>query len=162
MTDTPTALLKRTTFVVADADAAAGFYRDVFGFAVWYDNELPVDARFPPIAPDGAVARLIILEVEDPKIGMLGFLSYKTHRAPDVRPGALPAPTLGVGTTILVMESRDLDGVHERARAAGAHIITPPVEWTVPGRAGGAPIHLRALSLYDPNGIYIEISAARR
>ena len=161
MTPSPTALLKRTTFVVNDAVAAADFYQRVFGFTVWYDNELPVDARFPPIAPDGALARLIILQVEDPKIGMLGFLSYNTHAAPDVRPGALPAPTLGVGTTILVMESRDLDGVHERARAAGAHIVTPPVEWSVPGRAGGPPIPLRALSMYDPNGIYMEISAAR-
>jgi catechol 2,3-dioxygenase-like lactoylglutathione lyase family enzyme len=153
------ALLKRTTFVVADAEAAARFYREVFGYTVWYDNELPVDGRFPPLAPDGAQAHLVILQVEDPKIGMLGFLSYRDFDPADDRQGS--PPRLGLGTPILVMESRELDAVHERAKTAGAHIVTPPVTWQVPGRDGGPPITLRAFSMFDPNGIYLEISAAR-
>lgn len=153
------ALLKRTTFVVPDAAAAARFYRDVFGYTPWYDNELPVDGRFPPLAPDGSVAHLVILQVEDPKIGMLGFLSYRDFEPADDRRGS--PPRLGIGTPILVMESRDLDGVHARAGAAGACVVTPPVTWQVPGRDGGPPITLRAFSMFDPNGIYLEISAAR-
>ncbi len=154
------ALLKRTTFVVDDAAAAAEFYKTVFGFSVWYDNTLPVDARFPPTAPDQAMARLIILEVEDPKIGKLGFLSYLDHD-PQEDPTWRGRTQLRRGDTVLVMETHDLPGVHARAAAyPGARVVTPPVDWSVPG-PDGKPIQLTAMSLFDPSGIYCEISKAR-
>lgn len=151
--------LRRTTFVVPDAARAARFYREVFGFGIWYDNELAVDARFPPAAPDGARAHLVILKAEDPAIGMLGFLQYL--EAPF--DAGLPAgrTRIRMGETILVIESDDLDGVHARAVAGGARVVTPPVNWEVPSNDGQDVFRLRSLSMFDPNGIYLEVNMRR-
>ena len=153
-----TNILKRTTFVVADAERSAKFYAEVFGWTVWYDNKLQADARFPPSgAPDNAEVRLIILQAEDPKIGKLGLLEYL------VPPFDTDAPEnrtkVRFGEPILVIETDDVDGVYQRAQAAGANVITSPVDWTVPAPDGVSSIHLRSVSLYDPNGIYMEVSA---
>ena len=155
-----TDLFRRTTFIVPDAAAAARFYVDVFGWTRWYDNVLAVDHRFPPAAPDGARAHLIILKAEDERIGMLGLLQYL--EAPFDT--AVPANRrkLRMGEPILVIETRDIDGVYERARAAGANVVTPPVDWTVPSNDGQGVIRLRTMSLFDPNGIYMEVNVVTR
>jgi len=151
-----TDLLRRTTFIVPDASAAAKFYADVFGFRTWYDNELAVDRRFPPAAPDGARAHLVILQVEDPRVGMLGFLQYLDP------PFDTSVPTLRtkvrMGEPILVIETQDVDAAHRRAESAGANIVTPPVDWEVPGNDGVSVIRLRTMSFFDLNGIYVEVN----
>lgn len=152
-------LFKRTTFIVEDADKAADFYRAVFDWNTWYDNNLAVDGRFPPLAPDQAMARLIMLKGPDPKIGMLGFMSYHEPVEALQETGARPE-RLRLGDAILVIEAPDLDLVYERAKANGASIVTAPVGWTVPGPDGGT-INLRSMSMFDSNGIYSEISQAR-
>ena len=150
-------ILKRTTFVVADAEAAAGFYRSVFGWSIWYDNIVRADRRFPPSgAADGAEVRLIILEALDPKVGKLGLLEYLD---PPFDLGTLAGRTkVRMGEAILVVETEDVDGVYERALAAGASVVTSPVDWEVPAPDGKSSIKLRTVSLFDPNGIYLEVS----
>lgn len=153
-----TALLKRTTFVVADAATSAKFYSDVFGWSVWYDNIVRADHRFPPSgAPDQAEVHLIILEAEDPKIGKLGLLQYLDPPFDTTLPPQ--RDTIRMGEAILVIETDDVDGVFERATAAGANVVTEPVDWQVPTPDGKASIHLRTISLFDPNGIYMEVSS---
>lgn len=152
-------LFKRTTFVVSDAVAASNFYRAVFDWEVWYDSELSVDGRFPPIAPDGAVARLIMLKGPDPKIGMLGFLSYIDPVEKLAETGDRPQ-RLRLGDSILVMEADDLEITYQRALKNGASVVSPPARWEVPG-PDGKPIQLRTMAMFDLNGIYSEISQAR-
>ncbi len=153
-------LFKRTTFVVEDAVKAADFYRAVFDWDTWYDNEFPVDGRYPPLAPDGAVARLVMLKGPDPKIGMLGFLSYLEPVAQLKEFGRRPEK-LRLGDSILVMEAHDLDVAHERAIANGATIVSPPAHWQAPGPDGN-PIQLRSMAMFDPNGLYSEVGQARK
>jgi catechol 2,3-dioxygenase-like lactoylglutathione lyase family enzyme len=149
-------LFRRTTFLVPDARAAAKFYVDVFGWKTWYDNELSVDWRFPPAAPDGARAHLVLLQVEDPKVGMLGLLQYLEP------PFDTAVPTkrskVRMGEAILVIETKEIDAVHQRALKAGANVVTPPVNWKVPSNDGKGWIQLRSMSLFDPNGIYMEVN----
>lgn len=153
------AILRRTTFLVPDAEAAAKFYVEVFGWTRWYDQELSVDHRFPPAAPDGARARLVLIKAEDPHIGMLGLMQYLD---PPFDTAVKTGRTrVSMGEAILVIQATDLDGIHERARARGATIITPPVDWEVPRNDGQGVFKLRTLSLFDPNGIYMEINAFR-
>ena len=149
-------LFKRTTFVVPDAQAAAKFYTDVFAWTVYYDNELPVDARFPPAAPDGAPARLIILDSAGSDLGRLGLLqflappfdtAFETNRS-----------KVRMGDTILVIDCEDVDGVYERAKRTTANIVSPPTNWDVPTPDGKGVIHLRIMSLFDPWGRYMEIT----
>jgi len=150
-------ILKRTTFIVADAEVAAKFYMEVFGWKVWYDNVLPCDERFPPSgAPHNAEVRLIILEALDAKLGKLGLLQFLD--AP-FDTGTLAKRTkVRIGEPILVVESSDIHGVYERAVAHGASVITKPVDWHVPTPDGASTIHLRTVSMFDPNGIYLEVS----
>ncbi|MEM9533484.1 MAG: VOC family protein [Pseudomonadota bacterium] len=151
-------ILKRTTFIVANAKASAAFYQSVFGWTIWYDNIVKADFRFPPSgAPDGAEVHLVILEVADPKIGKLGLLQYLD---PPFDTGvARDRSKVRMGEAILVVETPDVDGVHDRALAAGARVVTAPVDWEVPSPDGKSVIHLRTVSLFDPNGIYLEVSS---
>lgn len=151
-------LLKRTTFIVADATASAAFYEAVFGWTVWYDKRLTADRRFPP-TPSGKdeEVHLVILETSDPVIGKLGFLQYldSPFDAPEPEERKVVRP----GEPVLVVATKDVDAVHERALAFGAQVVTAPVDWEVPGPGGTSPIHLRTVSLFDPDGIYLEVSA---
>jgi len=150
--------LKRTTFIVRDAEAAAAFYEHVFGWRRWYDRRLVADRRFPPTGRDvDAPVRLVILETMDAVIGKLGFLEYAPGAVDD--PGERPRDRVRLGDPVLVVATKDVDGVYERAREAGATVVTAPVDWTVPAAAGAAPIRLRTVSLFDPEGIYLEVSA---
>ena len=148
------ATLKRTTFVVADADASARFFAEVFGLTEWYRNEFAVDGRFPPAAPDGTRAHLIVLKAEDPAIGMLGFLSYLAD-AP--APAGPVAPTVRMNQPILAFSCDDITALAERARAAGALSVTGPGVWTVPSQSGD-PVRLHTVGVFDPTGIYAEAS----
>ena len=152
-----TDIFKRTTFIVADATKAAQFYQDVFGWKVWYNNTLEADHRFPPSgAPDKAKVHLIVLEVADPKIGKLGLLSYGN---PPFDTGVTTARTkVRMGETILVINSQDVMAVYERAKKTAATIVSEPVDWKVPGPGGSPDIHLKTLAMFDPNGIYMEVS----
>lgn len=142
-----------------DAEASAKFYQDVFRWSVWYDNVLHADHRFPPSgAEDQAKVRLIVLQAQDAQIGKLGLLQYlDSPFAPDQVP-ASERRRVRMGETILVLSSTDVDGVYQRALTAGAEVVTSPVDWFVPGPDGSAQIHLRTVSFFDPNGIYMEVS----
>lgn len=151
-------VFKRTTFLVADAAASADFYREVFGWSIWYDNIVRADRRFPPSgAPDNAEVRLVILEAKDAKIGKLGLLQYLD---PPFDEGTVQGRSkVRMGEPILVIETDDVDAVFERASKTKATVVTPPVDWEVPSPDGESTIRLRTISLFDPNGIYMEVSA---
>ncbi len=151
-------VLLRSTFIVRDIEAAIRFYQDVFGWRVAYDNVLAVDRRFPPAAPDGAPCRLVIFAGEGPdaEIGGIGFMQYVEH---PTRPGPdKHRGTVGQGEAILVVKSDDPDATYERVKKTDAVVVAPPTDWTVPGPAPGQVIRLRTMSLFDPNGIYLEVN----
>ncbi len=149
-------LFKRTTFVVPDAEEAAQFYTNVFGWTVYYDNELPVDARFPPAAPDGAMARLIILDTAGQDLGRLGLLQYL--EPPFDTAFETNRTKVRMGDTILVIACDDVEGVYERAKKTTANIVSPPTDWEVPAADGKGVINLRIMSMFDPWGRYMEIT----
>ena len=149
-------VLLRSTFIVGDLEAAIRFYSEVFGWQVAYDNILAVDYRFPPAAPDGAPCRLVIFRGTDPEIGGIGFMQYLHHNPP---PGpSKHRKTVGQGEAILVVKSDDPDASYEKIRKTDAVVVAPPTDWTVPSPVKGQVIRLRTMSLFDPNGIYIEVN----
>ena len=149
-------IIRRTSFVVSDAEAIADFYQDIFGWTRFYDNETPVDARFPPCAPDAALAKLVILKADDPYIGMLGFMEYVGF-TPETATDK-DKPKLGIGDPILVIETQDIYHTYKLAKAANARLVTEPIEWTVKDYSGKGLIHLCTFSFFDPNGIYVEVN----
>lgn len=148
-------VLKRTTFLVADIGKAATFYERVFGWQRWYDNCLPIRAGFPPAAPDGALAKLVILRARDPAIGMLAFMQYV--EAPFDTGTPAGRTQVRNGEAVLVVETDEIEAVHDRARAAGANVIAAPTDWEVPAPGGAGQIRLRTMTCFDPNGIFLEI-----
>ena len=149
-------IIRRVSFMVADVEATASFYQQVFGWTRYYDANTPVDRRFPPCAPDQTPAHIIILQADDPNIGMVGFMEYQ---------GATPEPrvdpsreTLGLGDSILIIEAKDIHATYEKAKAASARLVCEPVEWTVSHGSGEGVIRLATFSLFDPNGLYVEVN----
>jgi len=152
-------LLRRASYIVADAEAAASFYEQLFGWTRFYDNETAVDHRFPPSQPDGTLARIIILKAEDPFIGMIGFMQYL---------GITPAVGVNsdrsevkLGDTLNVVEVKDIEGCHARAVELGAKVVTAPVDWSVTDYSGKGTIDLATFSFFDTNGIYFEVNTRR-
>ncbi len=151
-------IFKRTTFVVEDAKSSADFYTHVFGWSIWYDNQLTADSRFPPVGTDqDSKVHLIILDAANSSVGKLGLLQYIDRTIESSERQHLK--TIRIGDPILVIEYEDIDKVYERAKEKHARVITSPVDWQVPGPDGKSSIHLRTISLFDPNGIYMEVSA---
>jgi predicted enzyme related to lactoylglutathione lyase len=152
-------ILKRTTFLVGNAEESAAFYMNVFGWTKWYDNKVAVHRSFPPAAPHNAPCHLILLKVEDPNIGMLGLMQYLD---PPYDMGVKKGRTrVQLGDTLLVIETKDVDGIYARAVKAGATIVAPPTDWEVPSHDGKGAILLRTMSMFDPNGIYMEVNFKR-
>lgn len=149
-------ILRRTTFIVADAQRSAGFYEKVFGWTRFYDHALTARAGFPPVGPRDEPVKLVLLKAEDPLVGMVGFLQYVD--APFDTGVAARRTKVRMGEAILVIQTDDVNAVHERAKAAGATIATPPTDWEVPSHDGKSVIRLRSMSMFDLDGIYSEIN----
>lgn len=148
-----TTIVKRTTLIVRDLERALAFYRDVLGFAVWYDGEIVLSGVGLAAGAAGDRTRLVIVKAQDPVVGMIGLLQFT---APE-----LPAPPvrqrLGIGDVVFVMQTDDVHGVHERARASGARIHAPPHAFEVAG-AAGEQLRMTSLSVWDPDGYFIEVN----
>lgn len=152
-------ILKRTTFIVSDAEKAANFYEEVFGWTRWYDNRVEVHANLVPATPANALAHLVIMRARDPAIGMLAFMQYVNASFEAAVP--IQRNRLRSGAAILVIETTEIEAVHERAQRAGASIVAAPTHWEVPAPRAGERIQLCTMSCFDPNGIFLEINLRR-
>jgi catechol 2,3-dioxygenase-like lactoylglutathione lyase family enzyme len=150
-------VLKRTTLIVRDLERSLGFYRDVLGLTVWYDDEIVLGGRGLAAGQRGDRTRLVIMKAEDPVIGMLGLLQFTEP--------ALPAPAtertrLDIGDVVFVMQTDDVRGVHERLLAWGARVFAEPHEFVVRG-ADGVEVTMTTVSFWDPDGYFFEINERR-
>lgn len=147
-------IVKRTTLIVRDAGRSLGFYRDVLGMSVWYDDEIVLSGRGLAAGQAGDRTRLVIMQARDPVIGMIGLLQW-------VEP-PLPEPTqrrerLGVGDIVFVMHGDDVAEVHRRLVARGERIYAEPHQFEVRG-ADGAMVRMTTISFWDPDGYFIELN----
>ncbi len=149
-----TTIIRRTTLVVRDIGRSVSFYRDALGLKVYYDDELELSGVVMPIAEPGAKCRLVIMQAEDPWIGMLGLMQVTEPPEPD------PGPCrqrLGIGDIAFVMASDDARATFEKVRASGVQLIAEPQESTVP-KPGGGEIRMLTSSFFDPDGYFIEVN----
>ncbi len=151
-------ILKRTTLIVRDVGRSTGFYRDVLGFTVWYDDEIVLGGVGLAAGKRGDRTRLVIMKAQDPVIGMIGLLQFTDP--------TLPSPEgertrLGIGDVVFVMQTDDVREVHQRLVAWGARIHAEPHDFTVRG-ADGVEVNMSTLSFWDPDGYFFEINERRR
>lgn len=146
-------IVKRTTLIVRELERSLAFYRDVLGFTVWYDGEIVLSGVGLAAGGAGDRTRLVIVRAEDPVVGMIGLLQFTDPELP-------PPPRrlrLGIGDVVFVMQTDDVHGVHERARAAGVRVHAAPHAFEVAG-AQGERLQMTSLSIWDPDDYFVEIN----
>jgi catechol 2,3-dioxygenase-like lactoylglutathione lyase family enzyme len=146
-------VVRRTTLIVADMEAALGFYRDALGFEVWYDQPGTVsEDSLPTGTPVGAPSRFVIMKGRHPWIGMIGLLQYGDAKTPAGRPELLAA-----GDAILMVETDGIDAIYRRMQTAGTPILREPESSEVTG-ADGSTWAATFLFAFDPDGHLLEIN----
>jgi catechol 2,3-dioxygenase-like lactoylglutathione lyase family enzyme len=150
-------VIKRTTLIVRDIEAAKRWYQRVLGMAPYYDDEVVLSGVGLAAGKAGDRTRLVIMQAEDPEIGMIGLLQW-------IDP-PLPAPeiptSVGYGNPTFVVRSDDCRGAWEAAKKLGAHIHADPHEWSIKG-ADGLVKHFVSIGLFDPDGHFYEINQLER
>ncbi|MFZ9652754.1 MAG: VOC family protein [Steroidobacteraceae bacterium] len=146
-------LVKRTTLIVRDLARSMAFYRDVLGMSVWYDDSIELSGVGLAAGKKGDMTRLVIMQAQDPVVGMIGLLEFTAPRMPE------PArrERLGIGDIVFVMQGDDVEGVHRRAVEFGARIHALPHRFEVRG-ADGRQVAMTSLSLWDPDDYFIEFN----
>ena len=151
-------VIKRTTLIVRNIEQSKRWYEDVFGLTVWMDTEVTLSGMGMAAGEEGDVTRLIILQCEDPTIGMIGLLQWIDPPMP--APDEIPT-SVTYGNPIFVVASDDVQRIHERANGHGTHIHMAPKEWSIRGQNGKTK-HFLGISLFDPDGYFYEVNQLLR
>jgi len=146
--------IKRTTFMVRDAEKAAQWYETVFGMTRWMDTPFTLSGTQLAAGKAGDKTRLVILKCEHDLIGMIGLLEWLEPKqdAPDELPTEIK-----FGAPIFVVTSEDARGALERARDLGSRIHCEPRDWTVTG-ADGRKKDMVGCSFFDLDGYFFEVN----
>ena len=145
--------VRRTTFVVKDADASLALYRDALGMKVIYDQVLEGgDFRQPESYKK---RRLVLLRANDDFIGVLGLLQYMAPLKPEHQDRFdVPVP----GDPIVVINAENLEQVWAKVvTIPGLEVVDAPERVEYP-RVGGGVIAVMQSMVRDPNGYWIEIN----
>lgn len=144
-------IVKRTTIRVRDMDRAIAFYEQVLGMRQYYNREVTLDRDFLPGERPGDRVHLVIMQGDDPVIGMIGLLKW-------LEPPQDPPPVsyeFAFGQPVFVVAVQDAAALLEKARALGCHIRSALTETVYPTADGGAK-RVRSVGLFDPDGHFFE------
>jgi catechol 2,3-dioxygenase-like lactoylglutathione lyase family enzyme len=141
--------LIRAALIVPDADLAANFYQQVFGFEqVYYEGSLNTPAAARVIgAPKGTVLKCKIIRGEGPNFDMVGFFEM----VPDNSTPLTHAGGVKTGEVVLVFYCADVASVMANVIRLGATPICLPTPFDMPHET-----QLEA-SFCDPNGVFVNI-----
>ena len=150
-------VVRRTSLFVKDMARAMAFYREVFGLSVYVDREVDM-AIVPdfPLGPEkrGGGMRLVILNGEDPLIGMIGLMEVSepvlAEPDHDVR-------RLGYGSAALVLSTTDAKRAAAMVESLGGRILMPVTEARNIGDADGNVIPAKLFMANDPDGYFLEV-----
>ncbi len=149
-----TDILRRTTLMVRDAEAAAQWYETVFGMTRWMDTPFTLSGTQLAAGKKGDQTRLIIMKCEHDFIGMLGLLEWTD---PKMKAPAVPSKRIAFGAPIFVVQAVECAATVERARSTGSRIHAEPLAWTVTG-ADGKAVDMVGASFWDLDGYFFEVN----
>lgn len=143
--------VRRTTFIVNDAEKSLALYRDALGLKVMYDQMI----NTPMDNGETRQRRLVLLRANDDFIGAIGILQYIHPKKPQ-RQEKFDEPV--PGDPIMVINAKDLD---ERwsavASSPGVKVISAP-ELIVYPRSNGGTISVKQTMIRDPDGYWLEVN----
>ena len=143
-------VLAHTGFTVRDLDRALGFYRDVLGMRIVFEQEKQGGYLAEIVGYPNAHVRMAHLDFE----GGGHRIELFEYVEPPSRGAAGEPRDLGITHVCLAVD--DIDAVLERATTAGAEPISSPVLVDTGANAGGRGVYLR-----DLDGILIELFQPR-
>jgi catechol 2,3-dioxygenase-like lactoylglutathione lyase family enzyme len=150
---------RRVTIRVHRMEPVLTIYRDILGMGTYYDKEVSVTVPGdPPDAPKSP-ARLVILQCNDPYVGMLGFMQLLD--APASEPGpALRSVNerLRPGEGVLVMTHDNVEVAYEKLKSVeGVQLIDEPRVTEFP-RGDGGVFRVEGFRFLDPNGFFVDLN----
>ena len=151
-------VIKRTTLIVRNVETSRNWYQQVLGMTVYYDDEVVLSGVGFAAGKAGDRTRLIIMQAEDPEIGMIGLLQWVDPPMP--APDDIPT-SVTYGNPTFVVRSDDSRGACAAAKALGTHVHAEPHEWSIKG-ADGLIKHFIGVSLFDPDGYFYELNQLER
>ncbi len=144
--------IKRTTLVVRDIERSVAFYSKVLGYSLAFDQEIAMSGSGYPAGKAGDLIRLVMLQGGDPAASMIGLLEHLDPRLPE--PAKRP---VGIGDSVLVLQTDDLRRVERNCEASGGSIFSPPHSFTIKG-PDGEPIRTRSMTILDPDDFILEVN----
>ncbi|MEM1230953.1 MAG: VOC family protein [Pseudomonadota bacterium] len=150
-------IIKRTTLIVRDMAVAKRWYEEVLSLKVWMETDFTLSGQGLAAGKAGDQTRLVILQAEDPKIGMIGLLQWVEPTLP--APPIPDAVTYGLPT--FVVETDDAAEIARRATLYGGRVFAEPREWSTRG-ARGEMKHFIGTSVFDPDGYFYEANQVVR
>lgn len=151
-------IVKRTTLIVRDIETSVRWYQDVMGMTVWMDTEVELSGTGLAAGKAGDRTRLVILQCEDPVIGMIGLLQWIDPPLP--APDDIPT-SVTYGNPTFVVDAEDAKASYEAAQRLGTHVHSAPHEWSIRGQDGRMK-HFLSVSLFDPDGYFFECNQVLR
>ena len=146
--------LRRTTLIVADAEASLALYRDALGMTVRYDEELTSPGLARHDADEQNRSRLVLMKTNDDFVAGLGLWQF-LDRAPADGP-ALDG-RFRTGDVVILFNTEELDRHFAAARAVpGVVVVEEPHLRVYPGPAGD--IRVRVSMIRDPDGYTVELN----
>lgn len=148
---------RRVTMLVNEIETPLKIYRDILGMSVYYDQEIVVSGVGLPAGEPDSKTRLVILQCNDPYIGMLGILQYLDPPLPE--PVPRPQPNrVRTGEVVFVMHNEDVPAAYEKLRDIdGVEIVSEPHLSEYP-KDDGSVFRVLGCSFFDPNGYFIELN----
>ena len=151
-------IVKRTTLFVRDMDKSVQWYTEVLGMTVWMDTEFVLSGEGLAAGKAGDKTHLVIMQCEDPVIGMIGLLQWVDPPLP--APEEIPT-TVTYGNPTFVVQAEDARSMCEAARRLGTRIHSEPHEWSTRGHDGRTKYFV-SVSLFDPDGYFYECNQVLR
>lgn len=148
-------IIKRTTLIVRDVHKSVEWYEQVLGMSTYFDTEVVLsDGSSMAAGKAGDRTHLVIMQCEDPEIGMIGLLQWVDPPMP--APDEIPT-RVTYGNPTFVVASGDSRAAFDAARALGTHVHAEPHEWSIKG-ANGMIKNFLGVSLFDPDGYFYELN----
>jgi lactoylglutathione lyase len=138
--------LHHTGLTVRDLDRSLGFYRDLLGMQVLFEQEKKGGYLAKIVGYEGAHVRMAHLAFPG------GGHRVELFQYVEPEPRGDPGEPRDVGITHVCLAVVDLEALHGRLRAAGVEFYSDPVQVDTGANADGSGVYLR-----DPDGITLEL-----
>lgn len=116
--------LMRSTHFVRDLDESLKLYRGILGLRPRIDRTLEGERLDAVLGTNGKPVKLAILQSGDLVYANIGLFQFVEE---PIEPYPAPRTYAKTGDAAVVFLTNDIFGIHEKVKAAGYSIVSPPL-----------------------------------